>query len=266
MHYDFHLHTNFSSDSDATMEAMVQSGIKKGLKELCFTDHVEFDPASPFEEEFFDPIVYRTEIERLREIYGDQIGIKMGAEIGYQPHVIHRMNQFANHADFDFILCSLHSADKLDFHTLDFFKGKTTEAAFARYFEAYYDCVKSDITFSVLSHFDFLKRYTAYNGEQVFKDNFDIIEATFKKLIEKGKGIEVNTSGFTRYKLEHSLPSADFLRLYKELGGEIITTGSDAHSPQHIAEHFDVACDLLKAVGFHYVTRFEQMNPEFIKI
>jgi len=266
MYHDFHTHTNFSSDSNATMESMLQAGIKKGLKEICFTDHVEFDPAPSYKEEFFDPIVYRAEIERMRKIYEGQIDLRMGAEIGYQPHITSRMNQFINSVEFDFIICSLHSTDKLDFHTREFFKSKTPEIAFARYFEAYYECVKSDLTFSVLGHFDFLKRYTTYNGERVFKDNFDIIEATFKKLIEKGKGIEVNTSGITRYQLDQTLPSADFLRLYKELGGEIITTGSDAHNPEHVGEHFDVTCDLLKAIGFKYICRFEKMQPEFIKI
>ena len=264
--YDFHMHTNFSSDSNATMESMVRAGIQKGVTEVCFTDHVEFDPAPPYDEEVFDPFIYQAEIERLRKIYGDQIEIRMGVEMGYQPHIVHRMNQFVSRVDFDFILCSLHSIDKLDFHTKAFFEGKTSEAAFENYFEVYYECAKSDITFSVLSHFDFLKRYAPYNGDQLFKDNFDLIEGTFKQLIEKGKGIEVNTSGFTRYKLGHSLPSADFLRRYKELGGEIITTGSDAHSPRHVAEHFDVTCELLKSVGFRYITRFEKMKPAFIKL
>jgi len=266
MLYDFHLHTNFSSDSKATMESMVQAGIQKGLKELCFTDHVEFAPAPPHDEEFFDPIIYLAEIERLRTKYGTQIALRMGAEIGYQPHIIDNMNEFIQSGDFDFILCSLHSIDKQDFHTQVFFQDKTTEEAFESYFKTYYECANSDIAFSVLSHFDFLKRYISYNGDQVFKNNFDIIEATFKKLIEKGKGIEVNTSGFTRYELNYPLPSADFLRLYKELGGEIITTGSDAHYPEDIADHFDVTCDLLKSVGFKYITRFEKMKPEFIKI
>jgi len=261
------MHSNFSSDSDATMESMIQAGIERGLKGLCLTDHVEFDPAPPYDEELFDPIVYRAEIERLRKIYGDKIDIRMGAEIGYQPHVIEQMNQFSTTVEFDFILCSLHSIDKLDFHTLAFFENKTSDEAFESYFKAYYECAKNDtIIYNVLSHYDFLKRYTTYDGEQIFKDNFDIINATFKQLIERGKGIEVNTSGFTRYKLEHSLPSVDILKLYKELGGEMITIGSDAHSPLHVAEHFDITCDLLKSIGFNYLTRFEKMKPEFIKL
>ena len=266
MFYDFHMHTNFSSDSNATMESMVKAGIEKGLKEVCFTDHVEFEPAPPYDEEFFDPVIYQFEIERLRNIYGDKIKIKMGAEIGYQHQIVNRINQFINMDGFDFILCSLHSINKLDFHTKAFFEGKSSEEAFKSYFEAYYECSKSNIAFSVLSHFDFLKRYTHYDGDKLFKDNFDVIKATFKKLIEKGRGIEVNTSGFTRYRLGHPLPSVDLFKLYKELGGEIITIGSDAHSPDHVAEHFGTTYELLKSVGFKYVTCFEKMKPNFIKL
>ena len=263
--YDFHIHTNFSSDSKVAMESMVMAGIDKGLKELCFTDHVEFGSIPPFEKKAFDVGVYACEIERLREKYGKQISIKMGAEIGYQTHVVDKMSAFTRSADFDFILCSLHAVDEVKVHNKALLKGRTTEAVFAKYFEAYYDCVKDDVIFNVLGHFDLLKRYTPYKGEKVFKDNFDVIEATFKHLIENGKGIEVNTSGF-RFKLGHTLPTTDFLKLYKNLGGEIITIGSDAHSPGYVADKFDYTYDLLKSVGFDYITRFEKMKPKFIKI
>ena len=43
-----------------------------------------------------------------------------------------------------------------------------------------------------------------------------------------GKGIELNTGGF-KYGLGHPNPCEDIIKRYKELGGEIITLGSDAH-------------------------------------
>lgn len=264
--YDFHMHSNFSFDSKASMASMVEQGIKKGLKGLCFTDHIEFAPALPFEPWIFDVTRYQEEIARLAQKYGKQISIKMGAEIGYHPDYVDEANAFIKSAPFDFILSSLHDINDQDFHTKVFTRNKTSEEAFEQYFKAYYECAKSSVEFNCLSHFDFLKRYVSiYNGAQIFKDNFDIIKATFETLIKKGKGIEVNTSGF-RYGLGHTLPTKDFLTLYKALGGEIITTGSDSHAPEYVAAEFDQTYALLRDVGFNYVTRFEKMKPHFIKL
>jgi len=258
--HDFHVHSNYSPDSKETMAGMVQRGIEVGLKEICFTDHVEFQSGH-----VFDVKSYATEIAALRKIYGHKIQIRMGAEIGYEPPNLGRMNQFASSADFDFIMCSLHRIDGVGMHSGAFAAGKTTEQAFAKYFETYYQCVKDDPIYNVLGHFDLLKRYVPYDNNDVFKDNYEVIRETFKLLIEKGKGIEVNASGF-RYKLNHTLPTLDFLKLYKELGGEIITTGSDSHSQAYVAHKFDYEHALLKEAGFKYITRFEKMQPHFVKL
>jgi len=259
------MHTNFSIDSKATMEEMIQAGIKKGLKGLCFTDHIEFDSPLLIGDEFYDPMEYATEIARLTAIYGDQIDIRMGVELGWQPQAVDKMNAYVTSGDFDVVLCSLHTVDCKDLHTKDFSKDKTPAEAYMRYFEVYYECVTDHCEFDILSHYDLLKRHVPLDADQVFKDNYETAKATFTRLIEDGKGIEINTSGF-RYNINSSLPSTDFLKLYKELGGEIITTGSDAHTPKDIANHFEHAYDLLRSIGFKYVTKFEKRIPKFIRI
>ena len=263
--YDFHMHSDFSFDSDATMESMVKSGIDKGLKELCFTDHIEFAPAPPFERWVVDVNAYHAEISRLQQLYGDKISLKMGAEIGYHPSQIKTANDYIESADFDFILCSLHDINNEDFHHKIFTANKTPKVAFQMYFEEYEKCAKSGINYNCLSHYDFLKRYMQCNYDETFTDNYDTIKSTFKFLIENGKGIEVNTSGY-RYGLGHSLPTAEFLRLYRELGGEIITTGSDSHAPKDVAAEFKNTYNLLREIGFKYITRFDKMKPEFISL
>lgn len=263
--YDYHVHSHFSGDSTEPMENVVRKGIQLGLKEICFTDHVEFDPAPPYEEEVFDVKAYEQEIQRLRAEYGTKIFIGMGAELGYQSHVAERMDEFTRSGNFDFIMCSLHGVEQLDLHSGSFGTGKSSQDAFRRYFEAYYECVIKNPIFNVLGHFDFLKRYIPYDNQQVFKDNYELIEATFKILIQNGKGIELNSSGF-RYNLEHTLPTFDMLKLYRDLGGEIITTGSDAHTSPYLGHQFAHSHALLQAAGFKYITRFDKMEPEFIRI
>ena len=93
----------------------------------------------------------------------------------------------------------------------------------------------------------------------------DIIDLILKNLIEKGVGIECNTAGF-KYGLGHPHPTEEILGRYRELGGEIITLGSDAHSPEHLGFAFEKAADILKNCGYRYYTIFENRKPNFLKL
>lgn len=265
--YDYHIHSSFSADCNVEMEVIIKKAIALGIKEICFTDHMDYDmPLEGIPEEVFDPLAYSKEIIRLRNKYSNMLSIKKGVEMGFQPHIVNKCMDFVTDGDFDFVLCSLHTADKLDIYHGHFLeKMETPKKAYAKYFEELYESIKNDPCYSVLGHYDMLKRHVKYDDNKIIKDNFDVIEATFKKVIENGKGIEVNTSGF-KYNLGHAHPTKDFLKLYKELGGEIITTGSDSHGTGYLAHKFDYAYDLLKETGFRYITRFDKMKPEFIKL
>lgn len=98
--------------------------------------------------------------------------------------------------------------------------------------------------------------------DSIFKD---ILEQILKTAIYDGKGIEINTSCF-RYNLPDLTPSTSILRLYKELGGEILTIGSDSHNTNQVAHKLDVAYDAVKDIGFKYICKFDKMKPKFIKI
>lgn len=266
MYYDYHIHSSFSEDCSVDMEIIVKRAIELGIKEICFTDHIDYDMTlEGIPEEIFDPVEYTKEINRLRGIYSGQISIKKGVEIGLQPHIKQKCMDFVAKNDFDFAICSMHTSDKLDIYHGHFFEGKTPKQAYAKYFEELYNSIENNPYYSVLGHYDLLKRHVKHDGDKIMKENFDIIEATFKRVIEDGKGIEINASGF-KYNLGHTLPTRDFLQLYKELGGEIITTGSDSHGTGYIADHFDYVYHLLKETGFRYITTFDKMKPQFVKI
>ena len=93
----------------------------------------------------------------------------------------------------------------------------------------------------------------------------DVIDEILRLLIEKGKGIEINTGGF-KYGLGHPNPCEEILARYRELGGEIITIGADAHKPEHVAFDFAKVPSILKDSGFDYFTVFRERKPEFVKI
>lgn len=264
MFYDYHMHSSFSTDSKSEMEDMVLKSIDLGLNEICFTDHVDYgiDTDICFN---IDYNKYFEKIDFLKNKYRNQINIKKGIEFGLQGHVIEDCSKDANTYPFDFIICSVHAINKLDLYNGGFFKDISQHQAYESYYNELYNIVKSYKHYSVLGHLDLIKRYGDY--DKLLDDRLysDIIESILKQAIHDGKGIEVNTSCF-RYNLPDLTPSRYILKMYKELGGEIITTGSDSHHPSQVAYQFDYIYEYLREIGFKYVTTFNNMNPEFIKI
>lgn len=258
--YDFHMHSYFSADCTVPMDKMVLSAIKKGLKGICFTDHIDYDyPDKDFIFEF-DLEQYALKLAEIQEKYKYQIQINKGIEIGIQPHLPARYEKLMEKHAFDFIICSMHTTDQKDLHSGDLFTNRTIEEAYELYYEELLQSIKSFNKFNVLGHLDLVKRYTV---DQQANHNFhDLIKAIFKEIIPAGKGIELNTSGI-RYGLQHNMPSPDILKLYLASGGEIITLGSDAHYEADIAYNFRESLQFLKSIGFKYVCSFNQQEPTF---
>ncbi|MDU1539081.1 MAG: histidinol-phosphatase HisJ family protein [Paeniclostridium sordellii] len=264
MYYDYHMHSNFSGDSQTPMEDMVKKSIDIGLKEICFTDHVDYDIISDVEFET-DYDAYFKNINMLKDKYKNKITIKKGIEMGVQPHILEKCSNDIKTYPFDFVICSMHAIDKVDLYNGTFFNDKTQAEAYEKYYETLYNIVKNYNDYSVLGHLDLIKRYGDYKSELDDKLFYDILEAILKEAIQNGKGIEINTSCF-RYGLKDLTPSTYILKMYKDLGGEIITTGSDSHIPSQVAYKFDFIYKKLSELGFKYVTTFDSMKPKFISI
>ena len=117
-----------------------------------------------------------------------------------------------------------------------------------------------------MAHLDLIKRYAAnFDIKVSLIDYKDQIVEILKIIIENGKGIEVNTSGL-RQSSKKCLPDLDIVSLYKELGGEIITVGSDAHTAKDVGKGIKEGLDLIEAAGFNYVTVYNERKPIMIKI
>ena len=264
MFYDYHMHSSFSNDSKTDMEDMIKRSIDLGVKEICFTDHVDYDLEADFDWGI-DYDKYFEKINFFQNKYENQITIKKGIELGLQKQIIDRCSEDANKYPFDFIICSIHAINKLDLYFGDYFTGKTQYEAYETYFKELYTIVKNYKDYSVLGHLDIIKRYGNYDN--LLKDSLfsDMIESILKQVIYDGKGIEINTSCY-RYNLPDLTPSRQIINMYKDLGGEIITTGSDSHNESQVAYKFDYIYSYLKESGFNHVCKFNKMKPEFIKI
>lgn len=264
MYYDYHMHSNFSADSQTDMEDMIKRSIDLGLKEICFTDHVDYDIISDVSFET-DYTSYFKRLEYYQYKYKNNISIKKGIEMGVQSQIINQCSSDINKYPFDFVICSLHAINRIDLYNGTFFDNITQNQAYETYYTELYNIVKNYNDYSVLGHLDLIKRYGGYKDELDDKLFSDIIESILKEVIYNGKGIEINASCF-RYGLKDLTPSTYILKMYKDLGGEIITTGSDSHIPSQVAFNFDYIHKKLQYLGFKYISKFDNMKPSLISI
>ncbi|MGN0343323.1 MAG: histidinol-phosphatase HisJ family protein [Roseburia sp.] len=266
MLWDTHMHTQFSGDSEASPESMIEQSIRLGLKGICFTDHLDYD--YPVDPELFllDLDSYDKKIHALQQKYRNQLPIRFGIEIGLQPHLANRHQEVLSAHDFDFVIGSSHVVHGFDPYYPTYFEGKTEQEAYLEYFTSILENIQAFSDFDVYGHIDYVVRYGPNKNENYsYAAYADIIDEILRQLIQKGRGIEINTGGF-KYGLGHPNPTEDIIARYRELGGEIITIGADGHKPEHIAYDFAKVPAILKAAGFRYYTVFKNRKPEFISL
>lgn len=267
--YDYHLHTSFSSDSDTPMENMIQEAIRLNLKGICFTEHHDID--WPENEDHFTFLVdtkkYQQKLYELRDKYKNDIEILFGIELGLQPYLKSKLTNYIGNYPFDFIIGSSHLVDNMDpYYPALFQKYSSEKDAFRRYFECILENLESFTNFDVCGHLDYIVRY-APNKERYYNylDYMDLINCILKKCLDNQIGLELNTAGW-KYGMSSPNPSLEILKRYRELGGEIITIGSDAHKPEHIRWDFHKVPDFLEQAGFKYFTIFRRRKPVFLPL
>lgn len=270
MFCDYHVHTDYSDDSVYLLEDVIKDAITMKMDEICITDHVDYgikvdwDSGEEIRYRNGEPFAnvdypeYFQEINELKEKYKEII-IKQGMEFGIQTHTIPQYQQLFNKYDFDFIILSCHQVEDKEFWTQDFQKGRTQEQYNQRYYQEILDVIKEYKDYSVLGHLDLIARYDEA-GYYPFDNIKEIVSEILKIVIEDGKGIEINTSSH-RYGLKDLTPSRDILKLYKDLGGTIITIGSDSHKKEHLGAYIKETKEELKKLGFEYYCTFEKMKP-----
>lgn len=265
MYWDTHMHSKFSGDSTAEPEDMIRSAIAKNLDGICFTDHIDWDypGPTPFT---FDPDAYFKTLLPLQKKYQTQIQIHIGAELGLQPHLKERYFSFTHSHNFDQVIASSHVVHGFDPYYPEFYAGKTEDEAYLEYFESILENLAVFEDFDIYGHIDYVVRYGPTKNQNYSYEKFkDVIDEILRTLIAKGKGIEINMAGF-KYGLSHPNPTEAILKRYRELGGEIITTGADAHRPEHVAYEYEKLSRLLQEAGFAYYTVFKNRKPIFYPV
>lgn len=256
---DYHVHTAFSEDSQYPMRDVVRRAVKLGIDEVCFTEHVDYFTGK--ESHLVDYEKYHNLYQQMCEEFQGEIQLKYGVEFGIQLDTIQNHQRDFDSGHFDFVILSNHQIHDMEFWNGEYQQGRTQREFNQDYYHAIMDLIQQYKDYSVLGHLDMIKRYDSY-GIMPDSENEAMIKEILKLVIEDGKGIELNTSCF-RYGLPDLTPSRTILRWYYELGGRILTIGSDSHKEEDLGEGLAYAKEALKELGFREFCTFTAMKPEF---
>lgn len=276
---DCHTHTKISPDSEAELWAMCQKAQELKLKAYAVTDHIElcryypqgyYQTVPRNEEDFFD---YASRWEKsmeqnqlAKELLKDKLNFISGIELGEPNADFSLAESLYQDKRLDFVIASLHELpEKLDFYFLDYAQ-EQPEALLEEYFQILLE-ISRKACFDVLGHVTYPLRYIQGEaGIQIPMQKYEeMLAECFKAVIKNHKGIELNTSGY-RQKYGKPFPDEKLLRLYKDLGGEILTLGSDAHKPEDLGGGIAEGTALAKACGFEKICYFLRHEPHFIKL
>ena len=282
--FDMHTHSSYSPDAEDSAEAMCEKAAELGLEVYALTDHCDCNFWYPTEHYFTDKqdvtdaMMYGAgeyaensiaEQVRLKEKFAGRLDLRVGVELGQPLQYPEGAEKMAADPRLDFIIGSHHMNSGCDdFYYLDYSKMSAEQLD-----KLLTDCFLQMLEmckwgkFDVLGHLTYPLRYICgeHNVAVDILKYEELIRSIFKTLISNGKGIEVNTSGL-RQKYGQTFPSFELVKLYRELGGEIITFGSDAHRTSDLGKGITDGVELAKSAGFGYAAVFKKHQAEFIKI
>ena len=269
-YFDQHSHCRCSPDSDTPLRSMMLAARDHGMELVCVTDHVDMDddvtghvcPTWPA----VWPLIRREWEEYLSDpVPGIQV--RMGIELGEIHHAPEVAAQAAARPEWDLVLGSLHNLlDVQDFYHIPYQSEEECAQWHRRYLSELLELAKQPC-FDVMAHIGYTSRYMhrrGFSSQITVEEHREELTALFRALIDSGRGIEVNVSGLREGHTTY--PTAPVLSLYRELGGEIVTVGSDAHTPESAGIGVKEGFDLLAETGFRYVARYSKRKPEFIRI
>ncbi|MGM9742037.1 MAG: histidinol-phosphatase HisJ family protein [Candidatus Cryptobacteroides sp.] len=276
--YDNHNHCQFSFDGGRTsVEASARSAAEKGLEGICFTDHCDFYvPPMKAEHEECVPEVFEVEardreIDRVNGILSEEFpGFRIfkGIEIGLQKSEREKISAHLAEFSFDEVIASVHYLDGTDPFWGGYYEGKDWKTAYGHYLETLYEeMVWLGDRFDIMGHYDYVARYAPYPQCSILLKDFpDVMDEILRYLAENGKALEINTKTYQSYSGRVPEPDRDILRRFRELGGEMLSFGSDSHDAGHVGFNFGRMSGFVKSCGYRYAVHFEKRKPVMCRI
>ena len=266
IHFDNHTHSHHSADSRMAPGRAAEKALQRSLGGICFSDHYDFDAPEGERLFTFDVQRQQEEIEGLKEKFPSIVLLK-GVEIGIQPISLGAIRDFMGKHAFDTVIASMHFVRGTDPFHRTYYQGYDFKQAYGIYLEDILSCISVFPDFDILGHFDYVARYSPYLEHEVSMKVFgDVLDPILKILAQNGKTLEINTK--TYQKFQYGTPTLDknVIRRFRELGGEAVSLGSDAHSDEKIGEQFGIYTDILRQCGFRYGVYYRNRRPEYYKI
>ncbi len=254
---DYHLHSDNSGDAVDTVMAMCRAAVDRGLTDICFTEHIDFEPTDSCYGAF-DHARYTSEVEFAREACRGKLTIALGIEVDYQEQYHSRIRDFLDGKTFDYVLGASHYVDGVILEDHErYFPGRTAEQAYAPYFDNTLAAVETG-WFDALAHLDLCKRYgVRYLGpfdETPYRERLDEI---LRAVVRRNMSLEVNTSGL-RQSPNDTYPGVRILARHYELGGRNIIVGSDAHKTGDVGAGLAEALQMVGEAGFESIDTFRR--------
>ena len=268
--FDCHCHSCYSPDGNTRIDELAFCAFENGIAGICVTDHCDLNTPAPPEGYAARFQKSHSEILQLRKKWNSKVNILSGIEIGQVLNFEEEARAVIAAVDFDFVLLSWHCAfAKTDLFLLDYsrFSEIELEKLCRSYFERVSLSVQHWDDFDAFAHLTLPSRYLKLRcGIDIDLRRYsDELEVILKTLISKGKGLEINTSGLGS---GHgtTMPDPWLIKYFRELGGQIITLGSDAHSGKDIGSFLHSGASIAYNAGFRYAAYYKERKPIFYPI
>lgn len=252
---DYHIHTRFSEDGHATLEAMCLRAIELGVPEIGFSEHWD---VGPYEKKprYYKPEPWYAELERLRGLFAGKLVLLAGIEIA-EPHLYPQETaEVLQRAPFDYVIGSVHFVGRNFMFKGEYFQNHSADEVFDGYFDELGRMVRT-ADLDIVAHFDIPAR----TGIPIFGYDplryEERIRSVLKTCIERSLALDVNVSGL-RKPARNIMPDPVILKWYAEMGGQRITLGSDAHRLPEVAQHLEKGLAAVRAAGINRITHFER--------
>ena len=259
---DFHCHSDISPDSRTDLVDLAQAAVQKGVQEMCVTEHWECgSPCLDWQlrKKPFDAARYLERFEAAQREAGHLIGLRLGLEIVNWTQDPEHAVRGRDALPLDFVICSLHTIKGFDAYFFDY-----TQENLDDYLTAYMaECLElaREADFDSFGHLSLPLRYAMIHAQRrlSFDHCLDVVDEVLREIARRDKALEANTSGFRS--LGEPVPSLPLLRRFRELGGQLVTIGSDGHNEQNVGSFLLETQQVLKEAGFTRYATYEQRRP-----